>query len=529
MKRVLIVFLLIVPALGGYSPSLKSDPALDQFLLRLSNRYGIMLPRSYYSQPMHAAEVLQFLDVVDSLDRAGKLTQQESCQYKNVRAIVGEDRRLFQLSRPEKEIVNYGNCVLSGYVAPSYEDDAEIGLRGVINPRLSGASGNLSYFTEVSVWTEYRSDTVFGMSDYQPYHGNPYNLGGGRVKTSSTRSADLIRGGVVYQGKRIDLETAVDNLRSGPAVVYPLTFSGQTSPVTYFRARMDLADFQYVHTFGLLRTQKDKPKYIYTHRLDIPLAKNKILIGINEVIINGSTAEKAQTDSLPEDYYGEERGWEWVYMIPFIPYSFAEHYVGDRDNKVLSFDIMCAVPRGFRWYLEFFFDDFASPLKLFSDDFGNKWAFTLGGQYFGALGNRDVTFSGEYSRIEPWVYTHFYGGSHRYTHYGQSLGSNLGPNSDAVTIQGEYAVGVRNTVGLFLENVRKGTGRGSSVLDVFQGEEGSNPDSGKKTFLGKNYVRTTTFGLLWKLMPFELFSMHSEVTINQRKEIGVTITGGFTF
>ena len=100
---------------------------------------------------------------------------------------------------------------------------------------------------------------------------------------------------------------------------------------------MDLAAFQYVHTFGLLRTQKDKSKYFYTHRLDFPFFKDKVIIGINEVIINGSTAEKAQTDSLKATHYGEERTWEWVYMIPFIPYAFAEHYVGDRDNAAAFF------------------------------------------------------------------------------------------------------------------------------------------------------------------------------------------------
>lgn len=52
-------------------------------------------------------------------------------------------------------------------------------------------------------------------------------------------------------------------------------------------------------------------------------------------------------------------------------------------------------------------DDILSPLKIFTDDWGNKWAATLGMQYFGSLFGRDFTVNAEYSHVEPWVYTHF--------------------------------------------------------------------------------------------------------------------------
>ncbi len=528
MIVLLIILILSIPAFADYSPSLGKNSELDQFILRISRRYNVDIPRSFYSKPMHAAEVMHFLNAVDSLDNAGILTKQESFRYKKLYEIVSKKRRLFKMKKPEWETENYVNLSLFGKIAPYYQNHTDVHLKGIFNPKASGATGKLSYFLDVDVWTEYSSDTAYPISSYQPYDGNPYNLSG-RVKTSSIRSSDMFRGGISYIGRRIDLETAVDYLRLGPAVYYPLTLSGEGSPVTYFRARMDLAAFEYVHTFGLLRTQKDKPKYFYTHRLNFPLFKDKVLFGINEVIINGSTAGKAQTDSLKEGCYDEERTWEWVYMIPFIPYVIAEHYVGDRDNAILSFDLEVSFPRNFRWYIEFFLDDMASPLTIFSDDFGNKWAMSVGSQFFGTLLERDITVSLEYSRIEPWVYTHFYGGSHRYSHYGQSLGSSMGPNSDAFVFMGEYAVGIRNSLGLFLKNTRKGSGRGSSYKDVFQQKESSNPDSEKKTFLGDDYNRITTFGLFWKLMPFGIFNVTAEAYFNSEKRVGFTAYGGFTF
>ena len=531
MISLLIVLLLFIPAFGGYNPALKIDKELDQFILRISNRYNIEVPRSFYSKPMHAAEVMGFLEKVDSLNAAGGLTKQESFRLMHIRKIVSAQRSLFKLKKSKLRTENYVNLSFLGTITPYYKESSELLLKGVINPRITGATGNLSYYSEVSVWTEYRSDTTFHKSSYQPYDGNPYNLTGDRVKTSSIRSSDLIRGGISYKGDRVDLETAVDYLRQGPAVFYPLIFSGDGSPVTFFRARMDLVAFEYVHTFGLLRTQKDKPKYFYTHRLDFPLFKDKVIVGINEVIINGSTAEKAQADSLKEKYYGEERDWEWVYMIPFVPYTFAEHYLGDRDNAVLSFDLSISFPQQFRWYIEFFLDDIASLLTIFGDDFGNKWALTAGAQFFGTLLKRDLTVSLEYSRIEPWVYTHFYGGSHRYSHYGQSLGSSMGPNSDVVILMGELAVGPRNTLGLLLRNTRKGSARGSSIRDVFQYEGYSSlpPDSKTKEFLGDSYQGITTFGLFWKLTPFGIFIATSEITFDSEKKIQFNAYGGFFF
>jgi len=57
-----------------------------------------------------------------------------------------------------------------------------------------------------------------------------------------------------------------------------------------------------------------------------------------------------------------ERGWEWAYLIPSVPFKFVEHYAGDRDNAALSFDFTLWYPEKFRWYGEFFLDDILSQL-----------------------------------------------------------------------------------------------------------------------------------------------------------------------
>lgn len=529
MKYCLTIILFYFYTTANYAPHLPQNQDLDNFILRLAHRYYLPLPQSFLSKPLPHDQVYLFLNQADSLNHLGILTAQESLHLRYLQRIYGKERSLFKWHKPEWDTENYLNLRLKGEISPFYDKYWDIFLKGTIEPGFSGAVGYLSYFSEVKIWTEYQSDTSFSMSSYQPFDGNPYNLYG-RAKSSSIRSSDLFRGGIAFKKDRINFASAVDYIRQGPAIFYPLTFSGETSPLTYFRTRLNLGNLLYTHTFGLLRTQRDKAKYFYTHRLDFSLFKKKLKCGLSEVIINGSTAEKAQTDSLKTSYYGEKRSWEWVYMIPFIPYVFAEHYVGDRDNAILSFDISVAYPRNFRWYIECFLDDFSSPLTILSDDYGNKWAFTIGGQYFGTISRNDLTISLEYSRVEPWVYTHFYGGSHRYTHFGKSLGNSLGPNSDALILSCTYALNQYHSLGLLFHNIRYNRkARGGSITHVFQDDKSSNPDSTTKEFLGEDYDKHTTFGITWGLNPFGVFTINTEFTLNSNKKYKLEVYGGFSF
>lgn len=513
-SKALALGVLIVGAVGGeYAPNLRNDPELIRFVHRLSTRYGLETPVSLYTLPMDAGEAAEFFHGADSLDSSGILQPSESSRLARAKSELLSRRKLFGWESPEREIRTDIHLSLLGDVRPRYVDSAGAGLKGVIRPGLTGNTGALSFFSEVDVWTEYRSDTLFRPSSYQPHDGIPHNLYG-RADSSHLRSSDILRGGIGYRGGILDIETAVDRLRTGPAVHYPLTFSGYTPPLTYLRGRLDLSRVRYIHAFGLLKSRKDKRKYFYTHRLEVPLMGGRFRLGINEVVINGSTTDEAG-DPLRPEYYGEERDWEWVYMIPFVPFAFAEHYLGDRDNAALSFDIDVRQPAGFRWYLEFFLDDISAPWTIFSDDYGNKWALTVGGQYFGHLLQRETTVSMEYCRVEPWVYTHFYGGSHRYTHFGESLGSPLGPNSDALVVSAEARVFDRHTFGLRLHNTRTNAAtRGGSIRDVFQDSvfwtdhpryRDVEADSRTKAFLGSGTVRSTRPGISWEYNPFGLF------------------------
>ena len=518
-----LIFLAHMPAYAEYAPNLRLNSDIDALVRRLSTRYSLLPPASMSFQPMNAAHLRDFLKAADSLEKTGTLSRQEAFQVKRLRDLFIKPRRVAGWSNDSQDKSCFAHVSLLASLDPMVLDSASLRSRWLLSPSLSGNIGRLSFYSGIDVWTDWYTDSLFRGSDYQPYKGIPHNLYG-RADSSHARSSDLPRGGVRWANDRVELEAAIDYLRMGPAVFYPLLLSGNAPPVTYGRGRWEIGPFEYIQMAGQLESQKDKAKYLYLHRLNISLWKQRLTFGINEAVVNGSTTdEQGPSDSnnalLPK-YYGKSRSWELAYLIPFVPYKFSEHFLGDRDNAFISFDGEIRFPKRHRMYCEFLIDDMTSPWTFLSNDWGNKWAMILGCQYYGSFQDKDLAATFEYCRVEPWVYTHFSGGSHRYTHFDKCLGMPLGPNSDALVIAIEGQISPRNAAGLRLTKTRKGIGRGSDITDVFQDSMfidngriyySSHPDSPRKHFLGTNPLSSTRLGVSWKLAPFGVFKIDALV------------------
>jgi hypothetical protein len=391
----------------------------------------------------------------------------------------------------------------------------------------------------LDVWTEYAYDSLFKPTSYQPYDGVPYELYGrhDKVYGGNFRSSDLPRCGVVFDAGRLSLQGGIDYLRLGPAAYFPLTLSGAAPPITYVRGIFDLTYVEYHHTVGILRSQKDKPKYVYSNGLVGSAWGGRARWGISEVMTGGSTTNQQDGDPVNttrRDYAGLEQGWEAAFFVPFVPMVFVEHYVGDRNNSALSFDVAVNWPEDFRFYAEFFLDDMLAPWKILSDDWGNKWALTLGAQYFTNWRNRDVSAGLEVSRVEPWVYTHVYGGSHRYDHFNACLGSEAGPNSLSAIVNCDIGVTEKVTLGAKVSSLSNNpSARGGRITDIFQnGDNGNPPDAGVKRFLGPGTVHRVRPGIYGRYDPFGLFRVNAGIDVDvaeERGRVSFSLDGGFRF
>ncbi|NLG17112.1 MAG: hypothetical protein GX556_07265 [Fibrobacter sp.] len=542
-KSIFFALLFVTAVSGRYAPNLLINPDLDNLIYRLSSRYGMAVPEDLFNQPYTADKVLDYLG--ETAEKHGtELSDYE--KYQSVSAVKRLDpvcgflkwyREEKQSGKPDIHLKL--QLRLLADIKPVLSSNSSIGVKGIINPLLTGNLGNLSFYSGIDVWTQYRSDIMFPRHNYQPYDGIPYNLFGRSTDSSHTLSSDMLRGGIRYDAGRIRLETAIDYLRTGPALYYPLTLSGSAPPVTYARGMIDLDLVQYSHTAGLLKFQKDKLKFLYAHRLSANLWKSRLNIGFNEVIINGSSTSEPASDSnrVHPDNSGQQRGWEWVYLIPFVPFKFAEHYAGDRDNAALSLDFNLQWPVDFRWYAEIFLDDMLSPQKLFSTDWGNKWALTAGMQFFGTLFMRDMEIDLEYSHVEPWVYTHFYGGSHRYSHFDNCLGSPLGPNSQAIVLSMHSQISKLNKLGIGLNSIAQNRSvRGGNISDVYQfwdpADEMKFHDDTTKMFLGPGTEWSLKPVFYWSFNPFGRFRVDASYKVellDNKHSSELSLWGGVVF
>jgi hypothetical protein len=142
---------------------------------------------------------------------------------------------------------------------------------------------------------------------------------------------------------------------------------------------------------------------------------------------------------------------------------FQEHLQGDQDNISLAFDLSVKTIPHWEFYGELLWDDMKSPTSMFDDSWwGNKWATSVGiARDSIRLGSTLWNWYMEYTRVEPWVYTHHKGGGYTYRSYAQSLGTDLGPNSQE--IYSEIAAQYKVESGVLKEAILRGAIHASAV------------------------------------------------------------------
>lgn len=306
---------------------------------------------------------------------------------------------------------------------------------------------------------------------YNPDEGIPYNK-----QSKNKRTWDLFAANASYDLNAVKLHAGYDYLDMGPARRNHVILRGEQSnyrpwqdstsriyepaPTPYFGYQFEIGPVTYSQYAMKLFEKKNFGKYMHVHRLDLSLPKN-ITLGLSETALYGSTTETEPNPNEDADSCGRE--FEWAYVIPFIPYVFQEHLQGDQDNISLAFDLSIKTIPHWEFYGELLWDDMKSPTSMFDDGWwGNKWATSVGiARDSLKLGSTLWNWYLEYTRVEPWVYTHHKGGGYTYRSYSQSLGSDLGPNSREIysEVSGLYKV----ESGLLKDALFKGTLHASAV------------------------------------------------------------------
>lgn len=320
---------------------------------------------------------------------------------------------------------------------------------------------------------------------------------------------------LVFSLPFVDVEFGKDEVAWGPGPADNLGLSRNAPAFDMLRLRTRLGAFKLVSIAGSLRPCPDRPdsprcggmaspesyivnqmtrqldreKYLAAHRLEVALAP-WIDLGFQEVVVYG------------------DRGPEVAYLNPIMFYWAAQSYLGDKDNLVMGLDVDLHPGWGVRTYLAYAIDDLKK-LKIFSNDFANKFSLQAGLLWLDPLGLQDLDLRFEYVRLEPWVYTHKFP-INTFSHFDAPLGHALGPNSDRwqVGLTRRFAPGL--SVGLEFSRTRHGDNEllpdgsirnvgGDLLLGWRPGDERES-----KKFLDGNLNRWTCLGgkIAWRVWPY---------------------------
>ena len=286
----------------------------------------------------------------------------------------------------------------------------------------------------LAVYAQFENTLVRG-EDIQQENFNPA-LGMPTVISGENVYQDDAAAYLVWRLPWFDLEFGRDNAQWGPGYQGNLMLSGNCPRFDILRLRANYKNFHFTSIHGKLNSAGGD-KYIAAHRLEIRPFR-WLYLGGGESVIYGN------------------RGMELAYLNPVMLYHIAEHHQGDRDNNTLGFDFTIFPARNHKFYNEIFIDDFTSSENPFTY-FGNKFAFQTGYYWVNPLGIPNLDFRAEYTRIEPYVYTH-QDSINVYNHYNQHIGHWLEPNSDQFYSDLNFLVNRDLQIKFLIEQIRHGKG-----------------------------------------------------------------------
>ncbi|MBL8006299.1 MAG: hypothetical protein JNJ56_02115 [Ignavibacteria bacterium] len=243
------------------------------------------------------------------------------------------------------------------------------------------------------------------------------------------------------EGMGLSVQLGREQLKYGVGYSERLALSGDSPDMNFLKFKFDYGILHFssifASTVGEYSDNRDLryTKYFTANRLKLSF-ENLFEAGIGETVISS-------------------RGIELGYVNPLIFYKFLEMSLQDRDNGTLFFDLQTHFLKDFELQGTFFLDE--NILSNLSDmsKATNKSAYQVGFFYYEPLGLRDFSLQFEYTKIRPFVYSH-YDQENTYTSFGTILGHSMGPNADQIFTKLNYNLNDRVSMSLEYQKIRKG-------------------------------------------------------------------------
>ena len=158
--------------------------------------------------------------------------------------------------------------------------------------------------------------------------------------------------------------------------------------------------------------------------------------------------------SLGESVVYSDRGPLLIYLIPIMFFKSAEHYNLDKDNIQWFGNLDLNLIRNVNVYGSLFIDDLSLDKIWTGEEHPNYFGYTVGFQTYD-VPLRNVELNLEYTRINPWVYTHKNPATD-FTNNGYVMGNWMGQNADNLYLDLSYKPTRSVILGGTMQIYRKG-------------------------------------------------------------------------
>ncbi|MEK6651137.1 MAG: hypothetical protein AABY75_09175 [Bacteroidota bacterium] len=168
--------------------------------------------------------------------------------------------------------------------------------------------------------------------------------------------------------------------------------------------------------------------------------------------------------SFGESIVYSDKNPQMMYIIPVMFFKSGEHYNKDTDNAQFFLSADVNPGYGINLFGSLFIDEIATSALFDPDKVRNQLGFTLGAQLFD-LPVRNTEILLEYSRLNPWVYSHKYPAA-TFQNVGYDMGHWIGQNADLLTVEVVHRPFRSVRASVWYEALRKG-GR-ADVVNQYQ-------------------------------------------------------------
>ena len=292
-----------------------------------------------------------------------------------------------------------------------------------------------------------------------------------RARTWRGTAVHADRAYLKYEGEHLSAAVGRRGVAWGRSPGGRLLLSGGAPTLDCVEARFTVGalELQALHSF-LERTELDE----LGGADSLAQASGQTFLAAHRAVFSGSWGSVGVGEAVV--YSGDLP--DPSYLNPLLPYYVSQHNERADDNILWALDFLARPLSGLDLWGEFLVDDLQYDRDTGAPD---KYGATVGAKYFGTLGRGDYEATWEYTNVRKWTYTHHVAG-HRYTHDGEPLGFELGPDADRLSAEVAYHPWPRWTCGAGYSFSREGDG---NIGLPFQKGEDDEP-----TFPSGNVTKT---------------------------------------